>query len=76
MSAPLSWVVQAQNQTTKIGPNNMPVQGYDITFVTGLGHVGTVFVTNAQYGNTDTTRGLIQAAATQVDTIGSLTSDS
>lgn len=75
-SAPGGWVVQAQNQTTKLGPNNRPVDGYDITFATSTGHTGTVFVTMAQYVNVDTVRELIAAAAAQVDAVGNLTSTS
>lgn len=71
-----SWSVTSQFQTTKLGPNNQPQTGYDVTFITGKGHTGTVFLTLAQYGNTDTAKGIIGDAANQVDTVGSLTSDS
>lgn len=71
-----TWSVTSQFQTTKLGPNNQPQTGYDVTFITGKGHTGTVFLTLAQYGNTDTAKGIIGAAANQVDTVGSLNSES
>lgn len=55
----------------ELGPN--PVTGHLISFLTGAGHRGSVFVPNEHY-NPAAVRRLVQAQANLADEIGSLTS--
>lgn len=69
-----TWNVISQLQKTDVGPTGQLVQGYEVTFATGSGHVGSVFVPNAKY-TPDTVREMIQDQADLMDAVGSLSSD-
>lgn len=69
----VTWQVTGQNEQTQIDPGGNPVKGVTVFYTTGQGHTGSVFVPYAQY-NQANVRNLIQAAATQMDSIGALTS--
>lgn len=69
----VTWTVTGQNEQTQIQPGGQPVKGVTVFFTTGAGHTGSVFVPYSTY-NQATVRNLINAAATQMDAIGALTS--
>lgn len=69
-----SWRVVAQTPRTKVDQGGNVADGYDVTFQTGDGHTGTVFVPMARY-NVDRVREVITEAAMEADAVGSLTSD-
>lgn len=68
-----TWTVtrQAADQVS-IESNGDPVTGVRIFFSTGLGNEGSVFITDAQYHNTNAVKQAIQAQATQMDAISAL----
>lgn len=72
----LSWRVTGQTERTRVGDDGSLVSGVQVSYQTGAGHAGTVFVPDALYGNTDYVRQQIAAAAAQSDAIGALSSDS
>lgn len=45
-----SWAVTAQQQTTKLDPSGNVVEGWNVSYRTGGGISGTVFIPAAQYG--------------------------
>lgn len=65
---------QAADQYEVDGAGN-PVTGYVVSFLTGEGNRGSVFVPKDQYRQA-TVKTLIQAAANIMDGIGALTSSS
>lgn len=67
-----SWQVtgQAADQYETDGAGN-PVTGYRVSFITGAGNRGSVFVPNDQY-KPETVKTLIQAQANTMDAIGAL----
>lgn len=70
-----TWQVVGQAPASKVNPSGTDVQeGYDVTFVTGQGHTGTVFVPLSQY-RPDRVKELIAARAAMLDQVGSLTHD-
>lgn len=64
---------QAADQYEVDGAGN-PVTGYRVSFLTGEGNRGSVFVPNDHYKEA-TVKTLIQAAANTMDGIGSLKSE-
>lgn len=72
---PTTWRVTSQSQTTQINGAGAPVDGVEVFFTTGDGHSGSVFVAQNQY-NPANVRDAIAAAATQMDAVGQLTSES
>jgi hypothetical protein len=69
-----TWVVNGQRQTSQMLAGGDFVAGQNITFTTGGGHTGTVFVPLTQLGNTAFVKAAIQARADALDAIGALTS--
>jgi hypothetical protein len=66
-----TWQVTSQIPATMPGPAGRFVKGVTITFVTGKGFSGEVFVPDTAY-NTDNVRALLAAQAQKVDDIGTL----
>lgn len=73
---PGQWKVTAQRQTSQILPgSNLPVQGVDVTFVTGHGVTSSVFVPYAQY-TPDYVGQLIGPRAALLDSVSTLSGKS
>lgn len=70
-----TWAVQAQQERTQVNGAGQVIDGYQVTFRTGGGHTGSVFVPMAQY-TPDNVKAAIQAQADLLDTIGALTHES
>ncbi len=68
-----SWSVTGQVEATEFSQQGQMQKGVRISFQTGQGHTGTVFVPQAQY-NPDTVRQLVQAQANLMDQVGALSS--
>lgn len=66
------WQVTNQRQTT-VSDGLTYVPAMIVSFVTEGGYYGSVTLTKNQY-NTDKAPGIIQAAADQIDTLGTLSS--
>lgn len=65
------WTVTSSQPTTTLDSAGRPIKGYQVTFTTGLGHNGTVFVPDSQY-QPDMVRAAVKAQAQIVDAINSL----
>lgn len=65
------WVISSQTPTTGLD-GGRPVPGWNISFISGRGHQGQLFVPAAQY-NVDNVRALVTAQATTLDNVGALT---
>lgn len=74
-TTPASWRVDSQTPRTRATSTGNVEDGYDIAYVTGEGHAGTVFVPARNY-TVDKVKAVIQEAADKADSIGALTSDS
>lgn len=70
-----TWKVVSQQPRTDVGANGQLEQGYTVTYLTGNGHTGTVFVPMARY-NPDTVKAMIQEQANLLDAVGALTNES
>jgi len=70
---PTTWQVTGQTEYTQVGQTGPPVAGVKVFFTTGQGHSGSVFLPSAQY-NAANVRAAVQAAAVNMDQVGSLTS--
>jgi hypothetical protein len=66
-----TWKVGPQQQTTQLIPGGRFVRGVEISFVTGMGNSGTVFVPEDAY-TPDAVRAEIQAKAEKMDAVSSL----
>jgi hypothetical protein len=78
MSTPtegVTWRVDAQVQRTKVNALGGLEDGFDISFTTGQGHNGSVFVPQARY-NTANVKAAVAEAAALMDDVGRLTHDS
>lgn len=64
------WKVTAQRQTQELGAGNQFVKGVEVSFQTGLGVLGTVFVPEAQYP--DGVPAAVAARAAAVDAVSNL----
>ena len=69
-----TWTVESQTPATRALITGQVAEGYDIAFLTGQGHAGTVFLPNPKY-NVANVRAAIQALADQLDAVGALSSD-
>lgn len=72
-TTPSTWQVTGQTQRIKANAANGVEEGYDVTFTTGQGHTGSVFVPMARY-TPDNVRVLIAAQAQLLDSVGALSS--
>lgn len=68
-----TWAVQSQQQRTQVNTAGQVQDGYQVTFLTGGGHTGSVFVPMAKY-TVDNVRQAVQAQANLLDAVGGLTS--
>lgn len=68
-----TWQVTGSRERVKIAPDGTPVEGIEVSYLTGLGGTGTVFVSTA-LATADTVRMMVQAAAEKTDAINTLTS--
>lgn len=68
---PSTWNVTAQVPATMPGPNGKFQKGVNISFVTGKGFAGEIFVPDTMY-EVETVRGLLAAQATKLDAVGGL----
>lgn len=68
-----TWAVQSQQQRTRVNTAGQVEDGYQVTFLTGDGHTGSVFVPMAKY-TVDNVRAAVQAGANLLDSVGGLTS--
>lgn len=71
---PTSWTVTGQTETGGLF-NGSFVDGYKVTFVTGAGNNGSVFVPHANY-NASFVTGAIAAKAATIDAVSALSSGS
>lgn len=69
------WSVESQIETTQIVGQGQVVQGMNVSFITGKGVRGTVFVPDTMY-SPDTVRTMIAAKAAQLDAVADLTHNS
>jgi hypothetical protein len=69
---PSTWTVTGQLQTTQPDPAGRFVTGVLVSFTTGKGFSGSVFVPEAQYSVANV-QAAIAAKAQQLDAVGSLT---
>lgn len=70
------WQVTAQQQQTRALPNTQrPVDGYLISFVTGYGVNGNVFLPANQY-SADAVKAAIASQVAQLDAVSALTHES
>lgn len=76
MSEPMraTWAVQSQQMRTTVNGAGQVQEGYVITFLTGKGHTGQVFVPNSSYTPANVAEA-IQAQADLLDAVGSLVSE-
>lgn len=74
MTAPKRWTVTTMTPRDKINEVGALTEGYDVAFVTGDGHAGSVFVPKATY-RPDTVAAAVDELAGRLDAVGMLTSD-
>ena len=70
---PTSWEVTSQYEDTDVSVPGRLTQGYRVTFRTGQGHTGTVFIPLAQY-RPDAVRAAVASQAALLDAVGNLSS--
>lgn len=69
VTPPTTWKVLSQIETTELGPNNVPMKGYRVTFQTGLGNTGSVWIQATQYNNIPYVKSQIATTAALLDTV-------
>jgi hypothetical protein len=74
MTAPKRWEVTSMTPRDRINDNGTVIDGYDVAFITGNGHAGTVFVPKVTY-RPDTVAAAVDELAQRLDAVGMLTSD-
>lgn len=73
---PGGWRVTTQVQQTKyVEGYSQPQQGWTVSFITGYGTTGSVFIPTANYSAANV-QALIGAAVTQLDAVSQLTHQS
>lgn len=65
------WTVTGQIETTQIGPTGNLQKGVQVTFTTGAGASGSVFVPHERF-NASTVRDAIRQRAAILDTVANL----
>lgn len=70
---PSTWNVTAQQETSQVGPDGQVRRGVRVSFTTGLGQQGSVFVPDAEY-RVDMVRGYVADQAAKIDAIAQLSS--
>lgn len=71
MSTPPQWTVIGINPTVDVSTGGLPVKGNQVTYVTVLGHRGTVFVAD-NVPVPDGARDIIAGAAARTDGLATL----
>lgn len=66
------WTVTDQIEAMEMGSTGQATRGMRIFFTTSNGHKSSVFVTAAQYMNTDFVRDTLATAAAQVSAVANL----
>lgn len=74
MTGPKRWTVTSMTPRDRINEVGALTKGYDVAFVTGDGHAGSVFVPEATY-RPDTVAVAVDELAQRLDAVGMLTSD-
>jgi len=69
-----TWKVVGVNPSVDVSSGGQPVKGNQITFQTGLGHRGTVFVPDTT-PVPDGVKAVVAVAASRVDAIATMTSE-
>lgn len=67
----VTWTVIGVNPTVDVSGGGTPVKGSTVTYQTGLGHRGNVFVAET-VPVPDGVKDIIRAAATRTDTLATL----
>lgn len=67
-SAPNGGKITAQVHTTEIGPDNRPVRGVRVSFITGKQNKGSVFVPETEYQDANVIAA-VRAAANRMDAL-------
>lgn len=70
----VTWQITAQQETMDRGPGGSFEPGVTVSFRTGGGHDGTVFIPRGNY-SVATVRAAVAAQAALVDAVGALSSD-
>lgn len=70
----VAWQVTGQAETMGPGPNGTFGPGIQVSFRTGGGHDGSVFIPNGAY-NLPQVRAAVAGQAALLDAVGQLTSD-
>ena len=70
----VAWQVTAQQEVTEPGPTGSFEPGVRVSFRTGGGHTGSVFVPASRY-SIDQVRAAVAGQAALLDAVGQLTSD-
>lgn len=68
-----TWTIASQSPRSRVDAGGVVQEGYDVTFTTGDGNTGTVFVPGSRY-TVDNVRQAVTELADRLDTIGALTS--
>lgn len=71
---PVTWRVTGQVERTQIDPTGRPVQGMTVTFQTGSGTTGSVWLPLPLY-TPDNVRKAIGEAASGIEAVAGLTSE-
>jgi hypothetical protein len=69
---PPGWTVTSQREDFRPGPNGQLTNGVTVTFTTRGGHVGSVFIPDADYVPAKVA-GLVTAKAAIMEAVGALT---
>ena len=69
-----TWQVTAQQETVDRGPGGSFEPGVTVSFTTGAGHAGTVFVPRGNY-SLASVRAAVAGQAALLDAVGQLSSD-
>ena len=67
-----TWRVESVTPSTEFVTGGSAVEGSRVTFVTGTGTTGFVFVSRAQMADTDRVAAMIGEAADQLDSVRNL----
>lgn len=59
-ATPVTYEVTGVTQETKYGPNGTPIPGKNVTFETGTGYQGTVFIPDSVFADTTALTGAIE----------------
>lgn len=69
------WTVESQTETNNLGPGGTFVPGMQVTFITGKGVRGSVFLPREQF-SVENVKAMIATHAAQLDAVADLKHDS